>query len=185
MNLKVTTGLKALLLAALLSGSNSARAEIAIFGGLHGAGLSHYKTTLPGGATDPVKGGLIGISNGYQVGLDMIAGPIWFQPQYDMDYAFVGNYTTGTYFDRRYDNPGLILPIMYRKVIAGFSLGAGIYYRYKLSDEADSDAGFSFAMKKPLKGKLFWNAIMQLGVRESPEQANRQQIGLGIGINLK
>ena len=163
--------------------ATEARAELAVFGGLHGSGLSHFKNTAVG-ANDPIKGGLIGVSSGYQLGVDLIAGPIWFQPQFDMDYVWVGDYS-GAYFERRYENPSLLLPLMYRKAIGGFSAGGGLFYKMRMSDDGDRDWGFTFAAKKPIVGRVFWNFNIHIGLQEQAQSALRQQFNFGLGFNLK
>ncbi len=49
-------------------------AGFGVFGGFHGGILSHYGSSEN---PDPIKKGTIGITYGYQVGVDLGAGPLW------------------------------------------------------------------------------------------------------------
>jgi hypothetical protein len=159
-----------------------AQAAFGLFGGMHGSALSHYVTDT---ATDPIKGGLIGISYGYQVGADLEWGRLWLQPQFDMDYVWVGDYEAATYREYRYDNPSAVIPLMFRIVRSNLAFGIGPFYKVTLGDQSDPDWGVTLAMKKPFAGKLYWNLQMHLGFQQQDEGGNRQQINAGIGYAFK
>ncbi len=165
-----------------LASAPSARAGIGLFGGMHGSGLSHYTID---GATDPIKGGLIGVSYGYQAGADLEWGKLWLQPQFDMDYVWVGDYGAPVYAEYRYDNPSVVIPLMLRIMRSNLSFGIGPFYKVTLGDQSDPDWGATVALKKPFAGKLYWNFQMHLGFVEQDEGANRQQFNFGLGYAFK
>ncbi len=181
----MTLWIRALMVAATLGvmlGSTQAGAEIGLIGGLHGGSMHHAKVD----EADAIKGGLIGLNYGYQVGVDVGLGPLWFTPMFMANNVWISDYQAGNPPpDVRYANTGVSLPLMYRIRKGTSSGGLGVFYRHPLSDAADQDSGLALGFSVGAKGRLYGNFLMLGSLREQAQGGAAIQGCLNLGIRLK
>jgi hypothetical protein len=159
-------------------------AGLGVFGGFHGGALSHYGS---GAASDPVKEGIIGLTYGYQLGLDLGAGPLWAQIIYIGSNTWATDYrAAGTEKpDVRYANMTLTVPLMYAITKNNFTIGFGAYYSEPLSYESQRDLGMALAAKTKLGGKFYAGFDWLGGFREQAQGGNNLQFLLNLGYSFK
>lgn len=168
-----------------LATATGARADgLSFYGGLHGGTISKY--TAPS-ATDPVKGGMLGVNYGYQAGVSFEAGPIWTGAMYSASNTWSGDYNSSATPrpEVRYLSSTLVLPLMYRIAKGPGAVGVGVYYAHPLTDQSDRNSGLMLSANVPLKGKIYAGVNVLGGFRDIPSGGQPIQTCVSIGMNLK
>lgn len=156
--------------------------SLGAFGGIHGGTISNY--SVDADSTD--KKGLVGIAYGWQVGADVMAGPIWIKPFFQASNTFAGDYTQTPTVDYRYSNSQAYFPAMYRISKNNMNIGLGAFYAMPISDEAIHDSGLALAMNIPLAGgKATAGFHFMGGFRENTQGGQALNMGLNIGFKFK
>lgn len=173
-----------LVLAVISAPTPAAAAGLSFYGGLHGGPINKYSAPS---ATDPVKGGLLGINYGYQAGVSLEAGPIWTGAMYSATNTWSGDYrsTATPRPEVRYLSSTLVLPLMYRISKGAGAVGFGAYYAHPLTDESDRNSGLMLSVKAPLKGRLYAGVNVLGGFRDIPSGGQPIQTCVSLGMNLK
>ncbi len=182
--LRAGLGILCVLLGILQAQGAHAGPHLGMIAGMHGGVLSHYSN---GSVTDPVKEGIIGHTYGYQVGLDLGAGPLWVQVLYLGSSTRVTDYQSGLTPnpELRYMNRTLTVPILYAVTKNRLTLGIGAYYSHPLSIESQRDLGMVIAAKTRLGQKLFASLDWLGGFREQAQGGNNLQFLLNLGYSFK
>ncbi len=182
--LRAGLGILCVLLGILQAQGAHAGPHLGMIAGMHGGVLSHYSN---GSVTDPVKEGIIGHTYGYQVGLDLGAGPLWVQVLYLGSSTRVTDYQSGLTPnpELRFMNRTLTVPILYAVTKNRLTLGIGAYYSHPLSSESQRDLGMVIAAKTRLGQKLFASLDCLGGFREQAQGGNNLQFLLNLGYSFK
>jgi hypothetical protein len=156
--------------------------SIGAFGGIHGGTINNLSADT--GVAN--KEGLMGIAYGWQVGADVMAGPIWVKPFFQASNTWAGDYTQTPTVDSRYSNSQAYFPAMYRISKNNMNVGLGAFYAMPISDEAIHDSGLALAMNIPLAGgKATAGFHFMAGFRENAQGGQALNMGLNIGFKFK
>ena len=163
---------------------SSALAGLSFYGGLHGGPLNRYTAPSP---EEPIKGGLVGLNYGYQVGMNFEKGPLWTGAMYRGSYIFAEDYVSQTTPRAvlRYANPSVVLPLMYRIAKGQSAFGIGAFYAHPLTDEAHRDSGFTLAANVGFKGSFYGGVNVFGGLRDYPHGGSSIQTCISLGYRLK
>jgi hypothetical protein len=156
--------------------------SLGVVGGLTAGSINHFKS---GTASDPVKGGLIGITYGYQAGVDVRAAFLWAKALYQANNIWVSDYTGSEITDYRFLSTTLTVPLMFRIQRNGTDAGVGVYYAHPLNSDSVRDSGMALSLSRNLGGKFFWDFMFLGGFRESAQRGYALQSQLNLGFKLK
>ena len=157
--------------------------SLGLMGGIHAGGLIHNKS----GDTDPVKGGLMGVTYGYQVGADVSLAFLWAKVMYNASNVWATDYASnvGSPTDVRYSNNTLTAPLMFQIKKNNAAVGIGAYYSHPLSSSDQRDSGLALGFKFNQGGSRLFAEMLMLGsFREQAQGGNLLQYGLNLGFRL-